>query len=187
LQLEAGDVLIQPTLDTHLDRPTASRRLDIIRLPWKRETSLGGVYRGVDTQTIERVAMRDVYEAAQLLAQALGGRSAVAPVVLDWEDKLASALAQTKALRIAGWAQTNNRTREYAWRCFRSEYGVAPKRFHGELRARAAWLAVTGSRDRLSDIAAKYGFADQAHMTRAIHAFTGCAPTAWRRRLHTDA
>lgn len=180
LRVEAGAVLIQPTLDAHLDRP-GSRRLDIIRLPWTREPSLGGVYHGVDTRTIERVAMRDVREASQLLASALQGRSSTPPAVLEWEDQLAKDLTEAPDLRIARWAHTNHRTREYVWRRFRCEYGVGPKRFHGELRARAAWLALTGSRDNLSDIAARFGFADQSHMTRTIRALTGRAPIEWRR------
>jgi hypothetical protein len=45
--------------------------------------------------------------------------------------------------------------------------------------ARAAWLQITGSSDPLSRIAANLGFADQAHMTRAVKALTGAPPTRW--------
>jgi AraC-like DNA-binding protein len=50
------------------------------------------------------------------------------------------------------------------------------------LKVRRAWLALAGP-GSLADIAARTGFADQPHMTRAITALTGASPHAWRRAL----
>jgi AraC-like DNA-binding protein len=36
----------------------------------------------------------------------------------------------------------------------------------------------------LADLAVRVGFADQAHMTRAVRAETGATPAALRRALH---
>jgi anti-sigma factor ChrR (cupin superfamily) len=44
LQVEAGDVVLQPTFDCHAD-VMCSPGLSLIRLPWRAETSLGGVPR----------------------------------------------------------------------------------------------------------------------------------------------
>jgi AraC-like DNA-binding protein len=49
------------------------------------------------------------------------------------------------------------------------------------MRARAAWLRLTGTRDPMSSIAVDLAFSDQAHMTRSVAALTGATPSVWRR------
>ncbi len=49
----------------------------IVRLPWERDSSFGGVYRGLASDLVRRVAERDPFEAAQLLKQHLTGKPCV--------------------------------------------------------------------------------------------------------------
>jgi AraC-like DNA-binding protein len=75
--------------------------------------------------------------------------------------------------------------RETVARGFSAAFGVSARQFRTEMKARDAWLRVVRTRDRLADIAASAGFADQAHMTRRIRALTGASPAAWRRDPRT--
>jgi AraC-like DNA-binding protein len=179
LKVEAGDVLIQPTLDFHSDHACPAR-LDIIRLPWQREETFGGIYRDLDVAIVERAARCDIFEAANLLKEQLIGRKSIPPAERDWSDKLAADLKNTPSLHIAQWAASNGLTREYASRCFSRDFGVPPMQFRSELSARAAWLAITNSNEPLSKIAADFRFSDQSHMTRAVKALTGVSPARWR-------
>ena len=47
--------------------------------------------------------------------------------------------------------------------------------------ARRAWRDVVAGTAGLAEIACTTGFADQAHMTRAIARLTGTTPGAWRK------
>ena len=180
LQLEAGDVLIQPTLDCHADR-MLSRGLTLIRLPWRREPNLGGLYRGCRIDSIRRAAERDVAEATALLEEDLGLRTRAPVAIEHWADRLAADLSSNPNLRITAWADAMRLSRERVSRGFASVYGIAPTQFRSELRARAAWFEITGGFDSLSKIALDHGFSDQAHMTRAVKALTQATPMQWRR------
>ena len=56
-----------------------------------------------------------------------------------------------------------------------------------EFKAREAWIRTVTRRDSLAFIASELGYADQAHMTRAVRMLTGAPPDAWRRHLARHA
>jgi AraC-like DNA-binding protein len=179
LRVREGDVLVQPTLDCHSDT-MLSRGLVLMRLPWRHDPGWGGAWRGLDVDEIRRVGTRDPAAAGALVAAQLRGRAPMAPVAEHWVDDLAARLRADPCLRIAQWAESEGRSREAAARAFGARYGVAPARLRTELRARAAWLRIVGSREPLSAIAFDLGFADQSHMSRAVRWLTGASPGRWR-------
>jgi len=179
LRLESGDVVLQPTFDCHSDC-MLSPELEILQLPWRRESGYGGIYRGCRVDLIRSAARRDLREAVALLEEDLASRLPVAAMITDWTDALAVALRNPR-LQIAAWADGMQLSRGRVSRGFRSAYGVSPVQFRAELRARAAWLRLTGTRDPMSNIAVDLAFSDQAHMTRSVAALTGATPSAWRR------
>jgi AraC-like DNA-binding protein len=116
-----------------------------------------------------------------LLEEDLALRRPVASVMHDWTDALAVALRNDPRLQLATWAEGMHLSRERVSRGFTSVYGVAPVQFRAEVRARAAWFRLTGTRDPLSSIAVELAFSDQAHMTHSVAALTGATPSEWRR------
>ncbi|HEX5200957.1 MAG TPA: AraC family transcriptional regulator [Actinoplanes sp.] len=68
-------------------------------------------------------------------------------------------------------------------RVFHRATGDTINRYRRRLRVRAA-LDHLPTADNLAGLAAYVGFADQAHMTRAVRAETGNTPAALRRALH---
>jgi AraC-like DNA-binding protein len=179
LRLESGDVVLQPTFDCHSDC-MLSAGLEILRLPWRRESGFGGVYRGCRVDLIRTAARRDLRGAVALLEEDLASRVPVDALMTDWTDALAIALRNPR-LPIGTWADGMHLSRERVSRGFRSAYGVSPVQFRAEMRARAAWLRLTGTRDPMSSIAVDLAFSDQAHMTRSVAALTGATPSVWRR------
>jgi AraC-like DNA-binding protein len=180
LTLQAGDVLINPTLDCHSNRMRSRGGVTLIRLPWRHEGSCGGVYRNLSTDTIESVAGHDSAQAAGLLEEQLAGKLPTSFPLQDWPDKLAIDLRTNPRLRIAHWAANHGVTREYAWRSFYATFGVSPVQFRSEMNTRAALMAIVRVNEPLSKIAADCGFSDQSHMTRAIKAFIGISPARCR-------
>jgi AraC-like DNA-binding protein len=174
-----GDLLIQPTLDAHVNRMPRTRGATILRLPWPDADDLGGVHALPDLDPIVRAAERDLRDATHAVRAQLrhAPRRAVAG---DAPDQLAAALARGHVPSLAAWAAALGIARETLSRDFSSAFGVSARQFRAELRARAAWLRIVRTRDPLATIAAATGFADQAHMTRHIRALTGAPPTAWR-------
>jgi AraC-like DNA-binding protein len=180
LRLDEGALVVQPSFDCHSDR-MISDGLVLLRLPWRHDTSLGGIYRGCDLDSVRRAAEHDVAEAVGLLGEQLASR---APELSDrrhWTDRLAADLAGGTSLSLGEWADHAGLARETLARGFKTAYGVGPARFRLELRARQAWAACTAGAAELAEIAQDLGFSDQPHMTRAVKWLTGRTPAAWRR------
>jgi AraC-like DNA-binding protein len=175
-----GDVLIHPALDCHANE-MVSAGVKLIRLYWPDASGAGGLYRVDQLDALARTAEKDIHAASVFLSEVLKNRPAPSPGQRnDWPDLLAANLACKPSIPIGAWADANGLTPETVSRGFAAAYGVAPKVFRAELRARVAWLRITQGSDGLSTIAAETGFADQAHMTRWIRTLTGAPPTVWR-------
>jgi AraC-like DNA-binding protein len=153
-----------------------------MRLPWRHEEGLGGAWRGLDVDAIRRAGEADPAQGQAAVAALVAGRAPLAPVLEHWVDALAARLAREPRLSIAGWVDAAGRSREATARAFQARFGVAPARLRLELRTRSAWLRIVDTREALADIAADLGFADQAHMTRAVRWLTAATPGQWRRR-----
>ncbi len=64
---------------------------------------------------------------------------------------------------------------------FRNTFGLPPHSWRQLQRVRLAKSLLADELIPLTDIAARCGFADQAHFTRAFKACTDTTPLAWRR------
>lgn len=184
MRVEPGDVLIQPVLDRHDSRCRSKRGLHLLRLPWIAEAGVGGVYRISGIDLIIKEAMRDPIAASALLQESIRGVECEPAVLGDWPDFLAAHLREAGvAGALAHWAAEHNLARETVSRGFTRVFGVCPRQFLLELKARDAWLQIVTRRDDLAVVAHDLGYADQPHMTRAVRAFTGATPGTWRRHF----
>jgi AraC-like DNA-binding protein len=170
-RVRAGDVLLHGAFDAHLDRfDTAA---GVLNLP------LDGVAFGFaaahvrNPDALARLAERDGEEAAaSLLAQ-------LQPAAREpehWPDRLACALRDDPAMRLDLWAEEQGLAPATVSRGFGRVFGVSPCVFRAEARVRRVLAAICESALPLAGIAASHGFADQAHMTRAVSALTGLSP-----------
>lgn len=71
-------------------------------------------------------------------------------------------------------------------RVFRQQTGMTIGTFARKQRVGVALEQLANTARPLSAIAAQSGFADQAHMTRAVRATTGLAPTAYRKAMQVS-
>jgi AraC-like DNA-binding protein len=167
-------------LDRHESWPKPRQAPHLLRLAWKPDPGLGGLYRPGNIDLVIRTAERDPEAASALLDEELGIADPLPVAMHDWPDLLAAAL-RSGPVGISSWARDHGLSRETVSRGFSRCWGVSPQGFAGELRARQAWVRSVCGNDRLADVAADLGFADQPHMTRAVRALTGVPPAAWRR------
>ncbi|MDP3853075.1 AraC family transcriptional regulator [Phenylobacterium sp.] len=174
-RLVAGDVAIHEMFDGHLNAVAAS---GAVVLNLDMDGLAGGFGRIADPDAVARLAERDAAAAAAFLRASLVPTIAEAP---DWPDLLARDLAADPDLALSDWARARGLAAETLSRGFGRAFGVSPKRFRYEGRARAALRAVIGGGGPLADLALDAGFSDQAHMSRAVSELTGAAPGAWRR------
>jgi AraC-like DNA-binding protein len=173
-----GDVLLHGWFDCHADAQSSRRPIQILRLPW--DETIEGHFRIADPDTLVRVAERDPVEAVEMLRRQA---YAVGAAPRDWTDELARELAAETPLSLASFAEQRGWRPEALSRGFGRQFGVAPKVYRLELRARRAWFEVMRCRSSLTRIAADHGFADLPHMSRSIHALTGRWPSQWRLSL----
>jgi AraC-like DNA-binding protein len=167
----AGDVIVHGAFDAHQDR-FGRRGATVLNLPLVHGMAVG-TGRVDDVDRIVVVAGSDEVAAAELLGVAMR------PVDLglgDWVDLLALDLVREGAVPMAQWADRLGIRRQSLSRGFLQAFGVTPQRYRLEQRARTAVDALSGWQGPLSTLAADIGFADQAHMTRAVAALTGEPP-----------
>lgn len=178
-----GDVLLHGRFDCHMDVGHSRQSLQILRLPWLND-AIEGHFRTPDPEHIVRLAERDPLEAMAQLAHDLRP----APHrERNWTEELASELLHDSTLTLRAWAAQRGIPPHTLSRGFQRSFGVSAKLFRLEARARRAWRTVLSSDRSLTWIAHDAGFADLAHMSRSIRAFTGLAPTVWRESARTDA
>jgi AraC-like DNA-binding protein len=172
-----GDVLLHDAFDAHLDR-FCSRGAQILNLLVEGLSPGPGIGHIADPDAIVRIAERDVAEAsAELRAQL----RPVQPVYGDWQDKLADDLLHDPGCLLDQWARDNHLAAATVSRGFGKIFGVTPAEFRSEARVRRALSMIAAGKEPLAIIAVTAGFADQAHMTRAIRALTGAPPGYWHR------
>jgi AraC-like DNA-binding protein len=175
-QVRTGHVLLHRSFDAHLDRFGLSGAR-ILNLPLTTEP-LFGLGSVSDPDTIARLAETDVTAAVHALGEQLRPQS-VPPS--DWPDLLARDVRDDSRLRLADWAAVHGLAPETLSRGFRKVFGVSPAHYRLEVRAQHALGLILGGLTRLAAVAGAAGFADQAHMTRAITALTGRPPGYWAR------
>ena len=173
LRIEAGQAVFHDRYESHCNA-FFGHGAQVLNLPLPAG-GVGEVQGQVaDADAIARLAERDLVQAAELLRATF---RLCAARLDDWPDALASALADDPALNLAAWADARGIAPQSLSRGFRRAYGTTPKRYRLELRAVQALRRLPGWRGSMAMLAAETGFADQAHMTRAIVAMTGVAPT----------
>jgi AraC-like DNA-binding protein len=172
----AGGVLLHRPFDAHLDRfgLTGAR---ILNLPLRSQPAYG-LGRVADPARIVQLARQDLIAATDSLFEQL---TPVTPAPTDWPDLLASDLINDPTLQLREWAERYGLAQESLARGFRKVFAITPAAFRAEARAHSAWAGIRDAAVPLADIAEAAGFADQAHMTRAISELTGCPPGHWRR------
>ena len=179
-RVEAGDVLVHLAFEAHRDA-FAGRSADVLNLPLVEGLPDGAALRVDDADAVAKLAERDRAAAARLvarLARPRGGEE-------DWPDLLAAALLRPDPIRLGGWARRHGLSPEAVSRGFQQAFGTTPIRYRAEARARLALRRI--AEGSLAGLAAELGFADQAHMTRAVVSLSGAAPAQWRCRLQMDS
>lgn len=177
-RMEAGDVLLHQAWESHLDRFDA-RGAEVLVLAIEDADAADLVGRVADPDAIVRLAERDRGEAARQLLAALTPRAA--SDAADWPDLLAQALRADPALPLTPWARERGLHLGSLSRGFRQVFGVTPVAYRLIQRTRRAMQRVRASREPLSLVAQDCGFADQAHMSRAIRSLANTTPGALRR------
>lgn len=117
----------------------------------------------------------------ELLASRLGGMMQLRPeTARAWQQLLASGGGVTVAELASetGWSSRQLRNR------FGAEIGLTPKaaarviRFD-RTRRLLARQAAAGQQRPLADVAAEFGYYDQAHLAREFRELAGCPPSTW--------
>lgn len=175
-RVQAGEVLLHGGFDCHSNTNVCQHGLTILRLPWRRE-AVEGHLRVRDPDILVRLAERDPWEAMLALELSLEQGPVEQP---DWPALLAADLAADPTLRLKDWAAAHALRVETVSRGFQRTFGVTPKLYRLEMRARQAWREIVGSPHSLTGIAHTHGFSDLAHMSRSVRHFTGRSPSAWR-------
>ena len=174
-RVEPGDVVFHPAFDAHQNQ--VSRRSTVLNVPLDTLADLPPVFRVADPVALERAGRDDLHEAATRWRPVSLG----AALSEDWPDLLAAAIRVDPALRLGDWAHGCRLAPATVSRGFFAAFGVTPSQYRAERRAHLAWRGLTRGTAPLAAVAQDCGFADQAHMSRAVRTATGATPGAWRR------
>lgn len=176
-RVSAGDLVVHSAFDAHHDR-IASAGCALLNLPLPPDFPHAGAFHPDDPDELAYLARGHwAAAAAYLLARPL---ARVEPAQ-DWPDLLAANLRRAEPFAIRDWSRAAGLSAARASRGFRRVYGVSPKRYRLENRARRALRMIVSGTATLADIAFRCGFADQPHLTRSVVALTGATPGRLRR------
>lgn len=171
-----GDVLIHHAYESHLDCFTR-HGAQVLILPVDVRSSVPLYGRVSDPDALVRTAQQSPHDAWLALASDIQTSERRHR---DWPDLLAEQLRNDTELCLRQWADSHGLRPETVSRGFQLAYASSPKAFRAAARARAAFKRIRESREPLADIAAMLGYADQAHMSRAVKALTGQMPRTLR-------
>jgi AraC-like DNA-binding protein len=158
VKVEPGAVLLHGRFDCHANRSSCARAVQILRLPWM-DDRVEGHFCVTDPDLLARLAERDPRESMAALTENL---QVVKTPLQHWTGRLASALQNTPSLSLSRWAGEVGMRPEALSRGFHREFGVSPKQFRLEARARRAWLELLRSPRTLTTIAQDFGFGPRA-------------------------
>jgi AraC-like DNA-binding protein len=173
-----GDVLLHGAFDCHANRAVSSNSVKILRLPWS-DNLLEGRFGVRDPDALATLVERDTNEAAAQLRRDLIQHS---KGPLHWAERLAADLRADASICLETWAESQGLAPETVSRGFHKAFGVPPKVFRVEARARRAWNSLLRTSASLTTIAHDLGFSDLAHLSRAVGALTGASPGFWRAK-----
>jgi len=174
--VEPGDVLLHAAFDCHANWMVSARGVQLLRLPWS--DALEGRFWVRDPDWLARLCEQDPLEASEELHRLL--QVARERDALDWPAQLAVAMSNEPSLSLRQFAASRHLSPAALSRGFRRAFGVPPRQFRLETRARRAWAHLLTTRATLTEIACALEFADLAHMSRSVSALTGFSPSAWR-------
>jgi AraC-like DNA-binding protein len=175
-RVSSGQVLVHDRLEAHQDH-VGAHGCTLVNVALPAHPPIAGLFRIDDPDAVVRLAETDVPAALSCLF--LQARRAVPPLD-DWPDLLARRLGEERQFSIADWAEAMGLAAGSVSRGFRRAYGVSPRRYRLELRARRALTMIDDDRLGLAAIAQECGFADQPHLTRTLSSVTGRTPGRWR-------
>jgi AraC-like DNA-binding protein len=172
-----GDVILHERFEAHCNRGSPSGAVILhVTLPTDADFQSGAGQLG-DPDLIARALERSPAGAAALLLQTTRMKQ---PQFRDWPEQLAAELTRNSSLNLTAWSNERGIAPWTLSRGFESVFEVSPSVFRAVARTRRAWKAIRTTGEPLVDIAARLGFADQAHMTRSVRYLTGNVPGAWR-------
>lgn len=116
-------------------------------------------------------------ELDDVLTRIAGQRDGPAPE-LGWAWRRLS--ASHGQVGVATLAEEVGWSRRHFGELFRREFGLTPKVAGRVMRFEVAnHLLRVSKRPGLAEVAARSGYADQAHLTREWHELAGCTPSTW--------
>ena len=174
---EAGTAIVHWPFERHGNKvATGGARIVNLHLPIREAFSLSSM----KLDDPERM-LRAAHEGAPLSdALNCGGTTLVGHVKED-VDLIALGLVHGSLSSLSEFACDLGVAPRTLRRRFSALYGMSAASFRARTRAQRAWRDVMTTSTSLAAIAYDHGFADQAHMTRAIVRLTAAAPSEWRR------
>ena len=185
---EAGSVILQYVCWVDLVPPLAELlyrhwdELSVRQVGLGAEGAFWSMQEGVRSGDVLLGAAAAHRFAAWLYDLLAGGASseALPPLVQRMQEWLADHVDLKPAL--ADLARMAGVTPAHAVRLFQRHVGVPPMTWHRHHRLEIAGRWLSSSDLPVQDIAARVGYHDPLHFSRAFRAWSGLSPSAWRLR-----
>ncbi len=182
-RVSPGDVLLHQAWESHLDR-FDRRGAEVLVLPVADEAARRVAGHVADPDEIVRLAEHDRAQATFRLLEVMTPKPRACD---DWPDLLAQALRVDPSVSLTLWAAELGLHAGSLSRGFGQVFGMTPVAFRLAQRTRRAIDALQGTAQPLSQVAQDCGFADQAHMSRAVGRLTLTTPGRLRRTARRHA
>jgi len=146
---------------------------------------LGSSVERLRQQLIDAASVEDRFRALErFFCDRLNGKASARPEVAYTLDRLVHSAGRA---RVRTLATETGLSQKHLIHLFREQVGLAPKRYARIVRFNALLRQMAPeARPDWADLAAMYGFYDQAHFVRDFREFTGTTPTDFLRSRGPD-
>ena len=175
-------MVLHPSFHLHLNRfEQGGARVLNVALPHALLRKLAArKYAVLRVRDPDRFARKAETQEIDAVGEALDDAAPCAPSApRDWLDRLAAELREPHH-RVGALAREHGVSPEHAARAFAKRFGMSPARYRAEHRQQGALRALADGVLSLAQIAARAGYADQAHFTRDVASATGVSPARLR-------
>jgi AraC-like DNA-binding protein len=176
--VHAGDVVIHQPYCGHINRFERQGAV-VVNFALSRADADGLASGRCDDPEALADHLRAAPEARAVILQSA---IAATPDADDLPDLLAAALRSEPHVRLDAWASAHGVAERTLRRQFALAYGMSAAAYRARARARRAWGIIARSDQPLADISYSLGFADQAHLSRAIRQLSAMSPSVVRAR-----
>ena len=179
-KVSPGDILMHGHFSSHTNWVAPNKDVKTVNIELDDAPEMPPVCTSSSFDEVVRFSNYDVVLAANELFISIEPK---AEQLSDWPEVLAKSIRSDPEKSIDHWCKVFELAPATVSRGFKRSFGMTVVQYRAAVRTRGAFLGLRHDQVRLSELALRWGFADQAHLSRSVRSLTGKPPSYWQKPM----